>query len=209
MTYAVKEMFYTLQGEGLRAGRPAVFCRFAGCNLWTGREKDRESAICKFCDTDFWGTDGVNGGKYTTEELSHKIRSLWPNHNDNLYVVCTGGEPALQLDDNLVREFHEKGFEIAIETNGSLVLPEGIDWVCVSPKADTEIVITKGDELKLVFPQKENHPENYENLKFDHFYLQPLDDINRNENTNLCIKYCLQNPKWKLSAQTHKYLGIA
>ncbi|MGB4960933.1 MAG: 7-carboxy-7-deazaguanine synthase, partial [Saprospiraceae bacterium] len=159
--YKIKEIYYTIQGEGHHTGRPAVFCRFSGCNLWTGREEDRDKAICKFCDTDFWGMDGVNGGKYTAQRLSEKIRSLWPSVTQKVFVVCTGGEPALQMDQKLIAAFHQDGIEIAIETNGTVPLAEGIDWVCVSPKADTNIIVTKGDELKLVYPQKENSPESF------------------------------------------------
>ncbi len=205
--YKVKEIYYTIQGEGHHTGRAAVFCRFAGCNLWSGREEDRNDAICKFCDTDFWGMDGDNGGRYTSVELALKIKSLFPQGQD-CFVVCTGGEPALQMDDELVSEFKNHSIEVAIETNGTLDLPRGIDWICVSPKSDTEIIITKGNELKLVFPQKENTPELYQNLDFEHFYLQPLDDENQMENTRKCIQFCKENPEWKLSMQTHKYLNI-
>lgn len=201
-------MYYTLQGEGYHTGRAAVFCRFTGCNLWSGREEDRSDAVCKFCDTDFWGTDGVNGGSYTAEELVLKIQGLAPKSDTNIFVVCTGGEPALQLDDDLVEAMNEADFDIAIETNGTKPLPIGLDWVCVSPKADSDLLITNGDELKLVYPQKENKPEDFIDLDFRHFYLQPLDDENKTHNTKLCIEYCLQNPKWKLSMQSHKVLGI-
>jgi 7-carboxy-7-deazaguanine synthase (Cx14CxxC type) len=206
--YKIKEIYYTIQGEGFHTGRPAVFCRFAGCNLWTGREEDRDKAICKFCDTDFWGTDGVNGGKYSLNELISKILSLMPANTQNPFVVCTGGEPGLQMDSEFVQAFHNKNIEIAIETNGTVLLPSGIDWVCVSPKADTQIVITRGQELKLVFPQKENIPEMYVSLDFDHFFLQPLDDENQVDNIRKTVEYCLNNPKWKLSLQTHKFIGI-
>ena len=206
--YKIKEIYYTIQGEGFHAGRPAVFCRFSGCNLWSGREADRDKAICTFCDTNFWGTDGVNGGKYSALQLATKIKSLWPVDHENLFVVCTGGEPGLQMDDTLINVFHEHGFEIAIETNGTVELPGGIDWICVSPKADTDILITTGDELKLVYPQLENIPSDYLHLNFDHFYLQPLDDQLRIENIRKTIDYCLAHPQWKLSIQTHKYLGI-
>lgn len=206
--YKVKEIYYTIQGEGFHAGRPAVFCRFSGCNLWSGREVDREKAICTFCDTNFWGTDGINGGKYTTSELAEKIKSLWPVDHENLFVVCTGGEPALQMDENLIHVFHDYGFEIAIETNGTVELADGIDWICVSPKADTEIIVKTGGELKLVYPQIENQPSDFLHLDFKHFYLQPLDDKNQSENIKKTIEYCLANPHWKLSVQTHKFLGI-
>lgn len=206
--YKVKEIFYTLQGEGFHAGRPAVFCRFSGCNLWTGREEDREKAICKFCDTDFWGMDGNNGGKYTAESLTQKIISLWPDPEVPVFVVCTGGEPGLQVDTDLVESLHAASVEIAIETNGTVDLPEGIDWICVSPKSNTTLVITKGDELKLVYPQVENVPSDYEHLEFDHFSLQPMDNAQQQDNIRETVAYCMQHPKWKLSLQTHKILGI-
>jgi 7-carboxy-7-deazaguanine synthase len=208
-TYKIKEIYYTIQGEAYHSGRPAVFCRFAGCNLWSGREEDRENAICKFCDTDFWGTDGVNGGKYTAEELATIIEKMFPQGKQSLpFVVCTGGEPALQLDEELINAFKSRNIEIAIETNGTVPLVKGIDWICVSPKADTEIVVRTGHELKLVYPQKDNTPEMYENLNFEHFYLQPLDNFDQIANIGACVKYCMQNPKWKLSLQTHKFIGI-
>ena len=172
--YKIKEIYYTIQGEGYHTGRPALFCRFAGCNLWSGREEDRDKAICKFCDTDFWGTDGVNGGKYTGEDLVKVLMSLWPKSNMTPFMVCTGGEPGLQMDQDLIDLLHAHDFEIAIETNGTVPLPDGIDWICVSPKADTDIIITRGNELKLVYPQKENHPSQYQHLDFEHFYLQPF-----------------------------------
>ena len=206
--YKVKEIYYTIQGEGFHAGRPAVFCRFSGCNLWSGREVDREKAICTFCDTNFWGTDGINGGKYTASELAEKIKSLWPVDHESLFVVCTGGEPALQMDETLIHVFHDYGFEIAIETNGTVELADGIDWICVSPKADTEIIVKTGGELKLVYPQIENQPSDFLHLDFKHFYLQPLDDKNQSENIRKTIEYCLANPQWKLSVQTHKFIGI-
>jgi 7-carboxy-7-deazaguanine synthase len=206
-TYKVKEIYYTIQGEGYHTGKPAVFCRFAGCNLWTGREEDRDNALCKFCDTDFWGTDGVNGGKYSKEELSLLVRGLYKGKEDP-FVVCTGGEPALQLDAAMIEAFHYQGLKVAIETNGTIALKPGIDWVCVSPKADTHITVTKGNELKLVYPQLENDPTDFEHLDFDHFYLQPLDDERQAENIRECVQYCLEHPKWKLSLQTHKFIGI-
>jgi 7-carboxy-7-deazaguanine synthase (Cx14CxxC type) len=206
--YKIKEIYYTIQGEGFHTGRPAVFCRFSGCNLWSGRAEDRHKAICKFCDTNFWGTDGLNGGKYTAAGLTDKIISLHPKGKSHPFVVCTGGEPALQLDEELVESFHQAGLEIAIETNGTIMLPQNIDWVCVSPKADTEIVVTRGQELKLVYPQKENIPEMYVELDFEHFFLQPLDDKNQLKNIHKTVQYCLNNPKWKLSLQTHKFIGI-
>jgi 7-carboxy-7-deazaguanine synthase (Cx14CxxC type) len=210
MAYKVKEIFYTLQGEGTHAGRPAVFCRFSGCNLWSGREKDRLTAICQFCDTDFRGTNGVNGGVFHTADLLAKaVAEAWlPTGLGKPYVVCTGGEPALQLNDRLIHAFHQYGLEIAIETNGTLPLPEGIDWVCVSPKAGTTLQIRKGNELKLVFPQAGAMPELYESLEFDKFYLQPMDGILGAVHTQMTVEFCLKNPKWSLSLQTHKILNI-
>lgn len=209
LTYKIKEIYYTLQGEGAHSGRPAVFCRFTGCNLWSGREEDRSKAICQFCDTDFWGTDGLNGGRYTVEELADKVLSCWPaGLPGRPYVVCTGGEPLLQLDAPLVAAFHERGLEVAIETNGTLLPPTGIDWVCVSPKAGAALLVTHGDELKLVFPQPGAEPERYAHLNFRHFFLQPMDGPAIAENTRLTIDYCLQHPHWHLSVQTHKVLNI-
>lgn len=211
LTYSVKEIFYTLQGEGARSGRPAVFCRFSGCNLWTGREADRSRSVCRFCDTDFVGTDGVNGGKFVhADDLASFIESLWPaGFPVNRYVVFTGGEPLLQLDKALIDAMHRRGFEIAIETNGTLAVPDGIDWVCVSPKAGSDLAVTKGDELKVVVPQADQNLANYESLAFTHFYVQPMDGENREQNVKIAIDTCLHNPKWKLSLQTHKYLQIA
>lgn len=207
--YNVKEMFYTLQGEGAHAGRPAVFCRFTGCNLWSGREQDRAVAICNFCDTDFVGTDGQNGGKFSTAaSLANRIQSFWPTPEGKPYVVFTGGEPALQLDQALVVAMHAAGFEIAIETNGTKPLPDNIDWICVSPKATAEVIIQKGNELKLVYPQSNALPEKFNTLQFDHFYLQPLDDMHQKNNTLDVIAYCMRHPQWKLSLQTHKIIGI-
>ena len=207
--YAIKEIYYTIQGEGVHTGRPAVFCRFSGCNLWSGLEKDRNSAICKFCDTDFWGTDGENGGKYTAADLTSLCLSLWPqDSNSQPFIVCTGGEPLLQLDEELISEFKKSGFYIAIETNGTVKVPNGIDWICVSPKADTSLIVNAGDELKLVYPQVENTPDQYTHLQFDHFSLQPLDDANQSDHIRACIAYVKEHPKWSLSLQTHKYLGI-
>lgn len=216
MTYSVKEMFYTLQGEGARAGRPAVFCRFAGCNLWTGREQDRARAICQFCDTDFVGTDGTGGGRFQgADALADAVLAKWPagwpsdsRASGQRYVVCTGGEPLLQLDEAAIDAFHARGFEVAIETNGTLPVPRGVDWVCVSPKAGSELVVREGHELKLVFPQEGIDPEALEALDFEHFYLQPKDDLARLSNTRRAIDYCLARPHWKLSVQTHKMLGI-
>lgn len=208
MTYTVKELFYTLQGEGAQTGRPAVFCRFAGCNLWSGREADRVAATCTFCDTDFVGTDGPGGGKFATPKaLADAATALWPGGGRPL-VVCTGGEPALQLDAALVDAFHRAGFEIAIESNGTLPLPPGVDWACVSPKAGAPLAVTAGDELKLVFPQADAPPERFEGLAFKHFFLQPMDGPNRDKNTQAAVDYCLKHPKWRLSLQTHKALGI-
>lgn len=212
ITYTVKEVFYTLQGEGAQTGRPAIFCRFTGCNLWSGREQDRAAAVCRFCDTDFVGFDGQNGGKFTSAEaLAAHISSFWPNLSlGKPYVVFTGGEPALQLDEQLVEAMHSAGFEIAIETNGTLELPMGIDWICVSPKGTAEVVVTEGNELKLVYPQVEPEaaPEKFKALNFEHFYLQALDGPNALKNRSQCVDYCMQNPQWKLSIQTHKILDI-
>lgn len=208
MTYAVKECFYTLQGEGAQAGRPAVFLRFAGCNLWSGREQDRASAVCNFCDTDFVGTDGEGGGKFATPEaLADWVASRWPG-GGTPYVVCTGGEPLLQLDEAAIDALHAKGFEVAVETNGTQPAPRGLDWICVSPKADAPVVLTKGHELKLVFPQPAAMPERFEQLDFENFFLQPMDGLLKNRNTRAAIDYCLAHPQWKLSLQTHKLLGI-
>ena len=210
MTYSVKEIFYTLQGEGAHAGRPAVFCRFSGCNLWSGRETDRPSAICRFCDTDFVGTDGEGGGKFgTAAALAGAIAALWPKtYAASKFVVFTGGEPLLQLDTPLIEAMHAHGFEIAIETNGTLPVPAGVDWICVSPKVGAELVQKSGNELKLVIPQQEQQLSDYESLAFEHFYLQPMDGPAVEENTRLAIESCKQNPKWKLSLQTHKLLQI-
>ncbi len=205
--YAVKELYYTIQGEGYHTGKPAVFCRFSGCNLWSGLEKDRANAICKFCDTNFWGVDGLNGGKYTLEGLIAKIKEVHVS-GEEMFIVFTGGEPALQLDQALVDGLHAINATMAIETNGTLTLPKEIDWVTVSPKADTEIVVTEGNELKLVYPQIEHSPEDYEQLDFEHFYIQPMDGLEVEESTKRCIQYCKDNPKWSLSIQTHKILGI-
>ena len=211
MTYAVKEIFYTLQGEGANAGRPAVFCRFAGCNLWSGREADRAEAVCEFCDTDFVGTDGPGGGKFRTPgELEAAVAAVWPT-GDPLarpLVVCTGGEPLLQLDLPLIEALHSAGFEIAVETNGTVVPPPGIDWLCVSPKAEAPLLVTTGDELKLVYPQAGAEPERYAGLAFRHFFLQPMDGPAREANTRAALQYCLTHPRWRLSLQTHKLLGI-
>ena len=211
MTYAVKEMYYTLQGEGAQTGRPAVFCRFAGCNLWSGREQDREAAVCQFCDTDFVGTNGPGGGKFDTAgALAATVASHWPSpRTGRPLVVCTGGEPLLQLDEALINAFHAQGFEVAVETNGTQPAPRGLDWICVSPKADAELVLTEGHELKLVFPQALAMPERFAALKFEHFFLQPMDNLERKRNTQQAVDYCLAHPLWRLSVQTHKYIGIA
>ncbi len=208
MTYAVKEIFFTLQGEGARTGRPAVFVRFAGCNLWSGREQDRTAAVCQFCDTEFVGTDGDGGGKFeTAATLAAATLSKWPGGGDP-YVVCTGGEPLLQLDAALIEALHACGFEIAIETNGTLCAPPGIDWICVSPKANADFLQQHGDELKLVFPQPGAEPERYTRLPFANFFLQPMDGPSREANTRAAIAYCMRNPQWRLSVQTHKLLGL-
>jgi 7-carboxy-7-deazaguanine synthase len=231
MSFAVKEIFYTLQGEGANAGRAAVFCRFAGCNLWTGREEDRAEAICDFCDTDFIGADGEGGGHFpTAQSLADAVGAMWPPHQarnsfprsgvgtagshpgaggpGRRFVVCTGGEPLLQMTEEFVRALHERGFEVAIETNGTKLPPPGIDWICVSPKANAELVLRSGNELKLVFPQIGAEPEIYEDLDFDHFFLQPMDEPQRERNTHLAVRYCLEHPQWRLSLQTQKVLGI-
>ena len=209
MTYSVKEIFYTLQGEGLRAGRPAVFCRFAGCNLWTGREEDRDKAICKFCDTDFVGTDGTLGGKFAeATALADIINQQWPQGKGQKYVVLTGGEPLLQVNDQLVDALHAQGFEIAVETNGSVIAPSGIDWVCVSPKAGADWVQKNGHELKLVYPQPGLLPQDISLNGFEYYLLQPMDGLLQKQNTLKAIDYCQSNPEWRLSVQTHKILDI-
>ncbi len=211
MTYAVKEIFYTLQGEGAQAGRAAVFCRFAGCNLWSGRERDRASAICQFCDTDFADVNGPGGGKFeSAETLAAAVQETWPSDSPagQRFVVCTGGEPLLQLDARLIDSLHDCGFEIAVESNGTFAAPDGIDWICVSPKAGALLVQERGDELKLVFPQTGLDPEDFGGLSFRHFFLQPMDGPDRATNTKLALSYCLEHPRWRLSLQTHKILGI-
>ena len=212
MSYAVKEIYYTLQGEGAQTGRAAVFCRFAGCNLWTGRERDRADAICQFCDTDFVGTNGLGGGRFDSAvDLATAVASHWPRPGSRFQaplVVCTGGEPLLQLDEPLVDALHAEGFEVAIETNGTLVSPRGVNWICVSPKAGAELVLRNGQELKLVFPQIGAEPLLYEDMGFDNFYLQPMDGPSIDRNTQLALHYCLEHPQWKLSLQNHKVLGI-
>jgi len=209
MTYSVKEVFLTLQGEGGQAGRAAVFCRFSGCNLWSGREKDRAGAVCSFCDTDFVGVDGPGGGRFSTAAaLADHVEAAWRGGENDRLVVCTGGEPLLQLDAELVAAFHDRGFRIAVETNGTLAAPAGIDWLCVSPKAQAAVVQTSGQELKLVWPQEGVDPARFEGLDFERFYLQPMDGPDRAAATQACIAYCLSHPRWALSVQPHKYLGI-
>ena len=210
MTYSVKEAFYTLQGEGAHTGRAAVFLRFAGCNLWSGLERDRASAVCRFCDTDFVGTDGPSGGKFDTPSaLAEHIARHWPaGLPGRPLVVCTGGEPLLQLDEPLIDALHALGFEVAVETNGTQPAPAGLDWICVSPKADAPLVLTRGHELKLVYPQPAAMPERFAALDFEHFFLQPMDGLEQRRNTRLAIDYCLAHPQWRLSVQTHKTLGI-
>ncbi|HOA72754.1 MAG TPA: 7-carboxy-7-deazaguanine synthase [Phycisphaerae bacterium] len=223
MVYTVKEIFYSLQGEGAQAGRPAVFCRFAGCNLWSGREQDRATAVCRFCDTDFLGTDGPGGGRFeSAEDLAVAVARTWPINRDAAsrervdatgkpgrpFVVCTGGEPLLQLDRPLIDALHAAGFEIAVETNGTLAVPAGIDWVCVSPKGGASLVQQSGDELKLVYPQSGAEPERFEPLAFRHFFLQPMDGPDLQTNTQAALQYCLAHPRWRLSLQLHKILRI-
>jgi len=211
MSYSVKEIFYTLQGEGAQAGRPAVFCRFSGCNLWSGREADRAQAICKFCDTDFVGTNGSDGGKYeSADTLADSIEGHWPTLSAEMkrFVVCTGGEPLLQLNGELIEALHSRDFEIAVETNGTLRAPKGLDWICVSPKSGSDLVQLTGDELKLVYPQVGSDPHGLEHLEFRHRFLQPMDGPQRARNTDLAVQYCLDHPVWRLSLQTHKLLRI-
>jgi 7-carboxy-7-deazaguanine synthase len=210
LTYSIKEIFYTLQGEGAHAGRPAVFCRFSGCNLWTGREEDRSSAVCQFCDTDFVGTDGVGGGKFKTPQaVAASINALWPSSfTQSKYVVFTGGEPLLQLDELLINAMHDVGFEVAIETNGTIEVPEGVDWICVSPKQGSTLLVKKGNELKVVIPQFGQPMQEYAALPFEHHFVQAMDGPLQKENVQLAIDYCKENPQWKLSLQTHKLLQI-
>jgi 7-carboxy-7-deazaguanine synthase (Cx14CxxC type) len=210
MTYLVKEVFFTLQGEGFNTGTPAVFCRFTGCNLWTGHEEHRAIAVCQFCDTDFVGTDGVGGGKFrSAEELAAAVARAWGSESSaERFVVCTGGEPLLQLDRAAIDALHAEGFRIAVETNGTVAPPAGIDWICVSPKAGSELVLTTGDELKLVYPQAGLQPADVVDLEFEHRFLQPMDGPDREANTARAVRYCLEHPRWRLSLQTHKYLGI-
>jgi 7-carboxy-7-deazaguanine synthase (Cx14CxxC type) len=209
VSYAVKEIFLTLQGEGAHAGRASVFCRFSGCNLWSGREQDRATATCKFCDTDFVGTDGTLGGRYASAiELADAVAAQWTGASQNRYVVLTGGEPLLQVDRPLIEALHARGFEIGIETNGTIVPPDGMDWICVSPKAGSDLVLRRGHELKLVYPQPGANPADFEDLAFERFSLQPMDGLDVIENTARAVDYCLRHPKWRLSVQTHKTLGI-
>lgn len=212
MSYSVKEIYYTLQGEGANTGRAAVFCRFTGCNLWSGREEDRASAVCQFCDTDFIGTAGPGGGRFSSaDDLARAVSAQWRAPQSQLaspLVVCTGGEPLLQLDGALVSAFHHQGFQVAVETNGTRPCPDGVDWICLSPKAGTDLIVRSGHELKLVYPQPGAEPELYEELEFTHFFLQPMDGAAREANTELALQYCLGHPQWRLSLQTHKLLGI-
>ena len=208
MSYRIKEIYFTQQGEGSNTGRDFVFVRFSGCNLWSGKEKNRKSAICQFCDTDFYGTDGINGGIYSAKQLIEKIKSLWVSRDDNIAVVLTGGEPLLQLNDELVAALKQEQIYIAVETNGTLDAPDHIDWICMSPKANTEIKLKKGNEIKVIFPQESLDPEKFSLFDFSEFYLQPMDSNKYQENLNATITYCQKNPKWKLCLQTHKILGI-
>ena len=210
MSYAVKEIFLTLQGEGGQAGRPAVFCRFSGCNLWSGREADRAAAVCNFCDTDFVGMDGAGGGRFAApEDLARAVEAAWEGGPDFRLVVLTGGEPLLQVDAPLIKALQGRGFSVALETNGTILAPPGVDWICVSPKADAAVIQTWGQELKLVYPQAGVEPARFEGLDFERFALQPLDGPEREANTRAAIAYCLAHPRWRLSVQTHKHLGIA
>ena len=208
MSYRIKEIYFTQQGEGSNTGRDFVFVRFSGCNLWSGKEKNRKSAICQFCDTDFYGTNGINGGVYSAKQLIEKIKSLWVSRDDNIAVVLTGGEPLLQVNDELVAALKQEQIYIAVETNGTLDAPDHIDWICMSPKANTEIKLKKGNEIKVIFPQESLDPEKFSLFDFSEFYLQPMDSNKYQENLNATITYCQKNPKWKLSLQTHKILGI-
>ena len=214
MTYSIKEIYFTIQGEGMNTGKPSVFCRFSGCNLWSGFEKDRHAASCNFCDTDFVGTDGIGGGKFkAASKLARAIKRCWQEEASQLmldepFVVCTGGEPLLQLDEALIEELHNIGFTVAVETNGTILAPSSIDWICVSPKTPNNLEQISGDEIKLVYPQKLATPDKFENMDFNYFLLQPLDDKNHELNTQMALKYCQMNPTWQLSVQTHKYLGL-
>ena len=208
--YSLKEVYYTIQGEGYHTGRPAIFLRFSGCNLWSGLEKDRETAICNFCDTDFVGRDGPGGGKFNSAtQLAKHALSFWPEDSKSKpFVVCTGGEPLLQIDSSFINAFHDLDFEIAVETNGTILPPDGLDWVCVSPKVGSNLILKTGDELKFVYPQKGENPKEFENLAFNYFSLQPMDNSNKEENTKKTIEFCHNNPRWSMSLQTHKFLGI-
>jgi len=208
--YSVKEVYYTIQGEGYHTGRPAIFLRFTGCNLWSGLEKDRATAICNFCDTDFVGTNGPGGGKFNSaKKLANHALSFWPKDSKSKpFVVCTGGEPLLQIDSNFINSFHELDFEIAVETNGTIIPPDGLDWICVSPKVGSNLILKTGDELKFVYPQKGENPKEFENLSFNYFSLQPMDNANKDDNTQKTIEFCHDNPHWSMSLQTHKFLGI-
>ena len=208
MTYRIKEIFFTQQGEGKNTGKDFIFVRFSGCNLWSGKEKNRASAICSFCDTDFYGTDGINGGKYQAKDLIEKIKSLWISADSQIRVVLTGGEPLLQVDKGLINALKTENIYIAVETNGTLEAPDGIDWICMSPKANTEIKLRKGSEVKVVYPQKNLNPDNFNVLDFKNFYIQPMDGIDQKDNIKRSEKFVLDHPKWKLSLQTHKILGI-
>ena len=208
MSYRIKEIYFTQQGEGSNTGRDFVFVRFSGCNLWSGKEKNRKSAICQFCDTDFYGTDGINGGVYSAKQLIEKVKSLWVSRDNNIAVVLTGGEPLLQVNDELVAALKQEQIYIAVETNGTLDAPDHIDWICMSPKANTDIKLKKGNEIKVIFPQESLDPEKFSLFDFSEFYLQPMDSNKYQENLNATITYCQKNPKWKLSLQTHKILGI-
>ena len=208
MTYRIKEIFFTQQGEGKNTGKDFIFVRFSGCNLWSGKEKNRASAVCSFCDTDFYGTDGINGGKYLVKELIEKIKSLWISADSQIRVVLTGGEPLLQVDKPLIDALKNEDIYIAVETNGTLEAPDGIDWICMSPKANTEIKLKKGSELKVVYPQKNLNPDDFNVLDFKNFYIQPMDSQSYEDNVSQAVKYCMRNPNWKLSLQTHKILGI-
>lgn len=208
MTYRIKEIFFTQQGEGKNTGKDFIFVRFSGCNLWSGKEKNRASAVCSFCDTDFYGTDGINGGKYMAKELIEKIKSLWISADSQIRVVLTGGEPLLQVDKPLIDALKNEDIYIAVETNGTLEAPDGIDWICMSPKANTEIKLKKGSEVKVVYPQKNLNPDDFNVLDFKNFYIQPMDSQSYEDNVSQAVKYCMRNPNWKLSLQTHKILGI-
>ncbi len=208
MTYRIKEIFFTQQGEGKNTGKDFIFVRFSGCNLWSGKEKNRASAVCSFCDTDFYGTDGINGGKYMAKELIEKIKSLWISADNQIRVVLTGGEPLLQVDKPLIDALKNEDIYIAVETNGTLEAPDGIDWICMSPKANTEIKLKKGSEVKVVYPQKNLNPDDFNVLDFKNFYIQPMDSQSYEDNVSQAVKYCMRNPNWKLSLQTHKILGI-